>query len=398
MCSFVNPHDIVLWPLWARGGTPLTPSLAPPPPIPPSPTDNEDLATKPATQIAYPEAYYSGYGPTPLIRRAYRRDDEYRALYHRLHHDVDGPIDRVRRTVTDGGSDDAVLVLSSDHGDMLGSHGGLHQKWYQLYDECTRVPLQIARIGSSSTTARVVDETPTSHVDLLPTLLGFAGTDAASLHGELDERFREVHPLPGRDLSGVVSGDPAEPDPIYLITRDNMLEGDGSASAIARARGMTDPRFPLQIRIPAHAATNVEAVVVPLDGTTWKLARTFDDPATWSDPHVRHLSVRSRGGPSYRTEPIPDQWELYDLGADPIEAVNRWDDPAAAVVQEHLVDELERLRTERVPARNEDWPYAVRPEQPRSPQHEAPPPPARDQSSTSSGSSAAEASTSPTKS
>ena len=108
--------------------------------------------------------------------------------------------------------------------------------------------------------------------------------------------------------------------------------------------------------------------------------------------------MRSRGGPSYRTEPIPDQWELYDLGADPIEAVNRWDDPAAAVVQERLVDELERLRTERVPARNEDWPYAARPEQPRSPQREAPPPPARDQSSTSSGSSAAEASTSPTKS
>ena len=30
----------------------------------------------------------------------------------------------------------------------------------------------------------------------------------------------------------------------------------------------------------------------------------------------------------YRTEPLPDQWELYDLDTDPVEADNRWHDPA----------------------------------------------------------------------
>ena len=42
---------------------------------------------------------------------------------------------------------------TADHGDLLGAHGGLHQKWFQLYDEATRVPFFIARTGSRETAA-----------------------------------------------------------------------------------------------------------------------------------------------------------------------------------------------------------------------------------------------------
>lgn len=371
VCSFVNPHDIVLWPVFVRRGQVVTPSLASPPPIPASPTDQEDLSTKPAAQIAYRDAYYSGYGPAPLIRRAYEKNlGDYRRFYYRLHHDVDGPIDRVRRAVTDGGSDDAVMVLSSDHGDMLGSHGGLHQKWYQVYDESTRVPFHIARIGPRATEAAVVDKLPTSHVDLLPTLLGFAGVDQLALVVDLARTHTEAHPLPGRDLSAMVADMSAAPDPepIYIITRDNMLEGDGTANPIMRARGRTEAPFLLQIKVLPHAATNVEAIVsvvptsVDLLGHTWKLARTFDDPSTWTEPGERTLSARAPGGHVYRTEPIPDQWELYDLTADPVEAVNRCDDPMVAAVRAHMEGELERVRVEMVPPRNRPWPYATRPE------------------------------------
>ena len=147
VASFVNPHDIVLFPAWARR-SPLQPSPLDPPHVPPAPTADEDLSTKPAAQIAFREAYYSGYGPSPAISRTYKRNAQrYRDLYYRLHAEVDTPIDRVRRAVTDGGSDNAVLVRTSDHGDLLGAHGGLHQKWFNLYDEATRVPFVIARIG-----------------------------------------------------------------------------------------------------------------------------------------------------------------------------------------------------------------------------------------------------------
>ena len=103
-----------------------------------------------------------------------KRAQEYRDLYHRLHAEVDGPLDRVRRAVTDQGSD-AVIVKTSDHGDLLGAHGGLHQKWFNLYDEATRVPFSIALVGSSATTGAAINDAPTSHIDIIPTLLAAAG-------------------------------------------------------------------------------------------------------------------------------------------------------------------------------------------------------------------------------
>ncbi|MEZ5229834.1 MAG: sulfatase-like hydrolase/transferase [Acidimicrobiales bacterium] len=72
------------------------------------------------------------------------------------HAEVDEPLDRVRRAVTDHGSD-AIILKTSDHGDLLGAHGGLHQKWFNLYDEATRVPFSIARVGERGDDRNVVD-------------------------------------------------------------------------------------------------------------------------------------------------------------------------------------------------------------------------------------------------
>ena len=105
VASFVNPHDIVLFPAWARGNNPLAPSPLDPPDVPPAPTADEDLRTKPAAQIAYRAAYGSGYGPARMVDRLYEKNAQaYRNLYHRLHAEVDGPLDQVRRAVTENGS------------------------------------------------------------------------------------------------------------------------------------------------------------------------------------------------------------------------------------------------------------------------------------------------------
>jgi arylsulfatase A-like enzyme/putative intracellular protease/amidase len=382
--SFVNPHDIVLFPAWARRGWPLEPSQLDPPSVPPSPTDDEDLRDKPAAQVAYRAAYPSGYGPARAIARLYRQGAQrYRDLYHRLHAEVDGPLDRVRRAVTDGGSEHALLVRSSDHGELLGAHGGLHQKWATLYDEATRVPFVVVRTGERATEARSVDA-PTSHVDLLPTLLAAAGIDEAVVGAELATEFSEVHPLPGRDLLPVIDGAEADEDRVvYLQTRDNVLEGDAGASAVARQLGRIDPPpRPLRIAVPAHVATSIEGVVARVPesaaaggaGHRWKLVRTFDDPATWSEPGVRHLAADGPAGPSYRTEPLADQWELYDLDGDPVEVRNRWRDPAAAEVLAHLRDVLKAEAARCVPERNQ--PLAPKPLRPLHHPAKAPPRPA----------------------
>jgi arylsulfatase A-like enzyme len=348
--------------------------------VPAAPTADEDLATKPAAQIAFREAYYSGYGPARIVSRSYRRNlQRYRDLYYRLHAEVDAPIDRVRRTVTDGGSENAVLVRTSDHGELLGAHGGLHQKWFNLYDEATRVPFTIARIGDGATGPRLVTA-PTSHVDLVPTLLGAAGVDVDAVAAQLAESFSEVHPLPGRNLMPMVDGAAGDDGrAVYLMTRDNVLEGDTGASATARQLGRTvNPPAPLRIKVPANVAANFEGLVVRVEeseaqgnppslrspqggaGHLWKLVRTFDDPATWTEPGVRHLAANGRGGDAYRTDPLDDQWELYDLTADAIEADNRWTDPGLHELRQHLRMKLKQSRASAVPERHNPWPYADR--------------------------------------
>jgi len=386
VASFVNPHDIVFFPAWARR-SPLGPTTLQPPHVPPAPTNDEDLASKPAAQIAFRESYYSTYGPPPAVKRAYERGaQEYRDLYYRLHAEADGPVDRVRRAVTDAGSDHAVIVRTSDHGEMLGAHGGLHQKWFNLYDEATRVPFSIARVGENPTSAAVIDTAPTSHVDIVPTLMAAAGIDEAATANVLRSEFSEVHDLPGTNLMPVVD-DPSVADTdrhVYLLTRDNMPEGDSGASGLARRLGRIEKQPPpLRIQVPAHVAANFEGLVARVgtniaggQGHLWKLVRSFDDPATWTEPNVRHLAATGPAGEEFRDDALPDQWELYDLDADPIEERNQWDAPEAAAVFEHLRNQLAAERTRAVPTRNNPWPYATRTPT-RGPMTKTAPPPAR---------------------
>jgi arylsulfatase A-like enzyme/putative intracellular protease/amidase len=391
VASFVNPHDIVLFPAWIRQGVPIGPGPGQPPPVPPSPTDDEDLASKPAAQIAYREAYPTGYGPAPLVKGSYRdHAQEYRDLYYRLHAEVDGPLDAVRRAVTDGHEqgafEEALVVRTVDHGELLGAHGGLHQKWFNLYDEATRVPFQVVRLGAQPPAPRRIVDAPTSHVDVVPTLLAAAGIDEAATAEVLRERFTEVHPLPGRDLMPVVDGaQPADTArAVYVMTRDHMLEGDTEASGFARRIGrVTRPPAPLRIRVPAHVGSNFEGIVTRVAdddaaggaGHLWKLVRSFDDPSTWTEPGVRTLSANAPGGDVYRSEPLPDQWELYDLTSDPIELHNRWSDESTREVFDHLRSVLKQERARSVPERNVPWPYARR--RPTSPAAKRVPPPAR---------------------
>ncbi len=289
VASFVNPHDIVLFPAWARR-SPIEPSPIDPPNVPPAPTHDEDLATKPAAQIAYRASYPSTYGPAPAVARVYeRRAQQYRDLYHRLHAEVDAPLDRVRRAVTDGGSDHAVVVRTSDHGELLGAHGGLHQKWFNLYDEATRVPFSIARMGDGATTGAVVERAPTSHVDIVPTLLAAAGIDEAMAADVLRSEFSEVHPLPGTNLMPVVD------DPGRVRSRTSRLPArrattcpretpvrpaspvgsDGSTSHRPRCASRSPLTWPRTSRDSSCVCTTTWRPVAPGISGSWSAASTI---------------------------------------------------------------------------------------------------------------------------
>ena len=96
-------------------------------------------------------------------------------------------------------------MFTSDHGDMLGAHGGLLQKWHNAYDEAIRVPLLVS--GPGVDTGAPAVQIATSHVDLLPTLLGLAGVDVeARPRSRSRAHHVETQPLVGRDLSPLLAG------------------------------------------------------------------------------------------------------------------------------------------------------------------------------------------------
>jgi len=79
--------------------------------------------------------------------------------------------------------DDALIVLSSDHGEGMGEHGYYFAHGEHLYSSLTHVPLIVK--CARSLTGRRTDFV--QHIDVAPTALAFAGI-------KLDPRFR------GRDL------------------------------------------------------------------------------------------------------------------------------------------------------------------------------------------------------
>lgn len=80
---------------------------------------------------------------------------------------VDTHVGRILDAIDDAGlDDDTITVFTSDHGDMMGSHGIVAK--HLQFEEAIKVPL-IVRIPDTAIGATV--ETPVSQIDLVPTLL-----------------------------------------------------------------------------------------------------------------------------------------------------------------------------------------------------------------------------------
>ena len=68
----------------------------------------------------------------------------------------------------------------------------------------------------------------TSHVDLIPTMLGLAGINIKEVQDKLKIDHTEVRPLVGRNLSSLIlrNGIPKDAgDPIYFMTDDDPTKG-----------------------------------------------------------------------------------------------------------------------------------------------------------------------------
>ncbi len=106
-----------------------------------------------------------------------------------------------------GLADRTLVVFTSDHGDMLGSHGLFYKE--HPYEESMRVPLILrmpGRIRASSESKTLI-----SGIDLMPTLTRLCGLDAPET-------------CTGRDLSAVLLGEGAGAPPASVYCQGRMGE------------------------------------------------------------------------------------------------------------------------------------------------------------------------------
>jgi choline-sulfatase len=199
-------------------------------------------------------------------------DDHIRAARRAYYGAISYVDDHVARLITllreTGRLDDTVVIITSDHGEMLGERGA----WYKMsfYEGAVRVPL-VVRAPRRFESGRV--STAVSTMDLLPTLVGLAD------EGEMSEL---VGPLDGRSLLPRLSGapdhdetvaeylaegaiapivmirrgrhkfihSPADPDQLFDLVADpyeqvNLVDDPASASLVAEFRREVAARWDL---------------------------------------------------------------------------------------------------------------------------------------------------------
>jgi arylsulfatase A-like enzyme len=333
VASFVNPHDIAFAGGFYEmfiGGDPFDDTV---PDIPEAPSQSDSFAGRPACQERFTQVWPTMIAPQPA-------DVAYRRLYYYLHKLVDQAIGRILDALDASGmADDTIVVFTSDHGDLLGAHGGMQQKWCQAYDEATRVPMIVTGPGVAPVAGGLV--TPTSHVDLIPTLMGLAGIDVERAVAGVRQRHTEAQPLPGRDLSPLLTGKATAADvatPVYFLTEDDISRGASQKNVL------TGEPFDA-----VEQPTAIESVVTTLptgpDGAEelWKLNHYYERLDEW---HADHGVAAN----PFATPAAEPSYELHNLSADPEERTNLADVDAAAASRMKSVLEAQREEKRLLPS------------------------------------------------
>ncbi|MCS1351089.1 sulfatase-like hydrolase/transferase [Mechercharimyces sp. CAU 1602] len=342
--SFVNPHDIAYYGLYSRLSPDWRFTVLPEVPyVPPAPTAYETLERKPSAQRSYRALY--PYAVQPL-----QDDLHYRRLYYSLQEEADQNMMKVFQALQQSRFyDNTIVIFTSDHGELLGAHGGLFQKFYQAYEESIHVPLIIHHPSIPKNRGT---DTLTSHVDLLPTMLSLAGLDEEELRSQLMNDHTEARPLVGRSLTPILREERScQEEPIYFMTNDDLFKGEQQVSALG---------IPYQAVVQPN---NIETVIVRLQTGVggamelWKYSCYSDDPKFWNSPNQYDQMTIPQLPPGrevctnicqyVKRQPLPSQYEMYNLSCDPLEIQNLALDPRCQYIQTVLATILRQERTKK---------------------------------------------------
>ncbi len=231
---------------------------------------------------------HAGHSGLPL-----RTESDWRRMianYWGLCSLVDTHVGTILAALDDCGlADETIVVYTSDHGDMMGSHRLLAK--CVMFEEAVRVPL-LVRLPGQSRPRRVAE--PVSQVDLVPTLLDLLGEPASGR-------------LQGEGLRAALEGSAGGREEVFI-------EWNGADAGLPGPTGGTYPDVLAEIA-PADAARR--AVADPV--------RSVVTAAGWK-------LNRSAAGAH----------ELYDLNTDPGETTNRIADADCAAVIADLTARIRR--------------------------------------------------------
>lgn len=187
---------------------------------------------------------------------------------------VDGMVGRILGALDDAGlRDNTVVVFTSDHGEMVGTHGQVEMR--TPYEESSRVPLLVRAPWLSESQRRV--DGNFSQIDFVPTLLDLLGQP-------------EPEHLPGESRADVLRGQ------ADLRDNDVVIQHNGVGDRDLTSAGTSHTMAPERVRQLNWLNTAPWRSVVTSD--RWKLSLC-----------------------------AADQGELFDLNTDPAETTNLFDRP-----------------------------------------------------------------------
>jgi choline-sulfatase len=165
-----------------------------------------------------------------------------------------------------GLTENTIVIVTSDHGDMLGERG----LWYKMtfYERAVRVPLLFA--GPGIKPRRRIGEA-VSHLDLLPTLAGLGGSGVATLDGrDLSPALKGGALKPG-DVIGEYMGEGYDA-PVVMIRRGarkfvHSVTDGSELFDLAR-----DPQELRNLALEPRHRAEVEALVQEAEGR-WDFQR-----------------------------------------------------------------------------------------------------------------------------
>ena len=239
-----------------------------------------DIAQPPWS--AEPDTHLAAFDADP---QAGRRYPQWRAAWEKL-----SPLERRRTTLryyancswldsylgqvldklqNSGRLDNALIVFTSDHGEMLGERNFRFSK-YCLFESSVRVPLILAGSAIPESKRGTIDDRPAELIDLVPTLLRATGQAANPI-------------LPGLDLLG------------QRRRAGAFSEFHGGVSEpyrVAPAYMWRKADWKLILFLPGRLAEAVN-LAQPVKGELYHLT---DDPGEWHNLYQdeRHAAVREQ--------------------------------------------------------------------------------------------------------